>query len=172
MPPSFAIVSLLAPWSVASDHTAHADSSLVSSDPSRTSRHSGAIAPVRAMAAWLSTFSLESVESAPAAFVPTSAFGAPRIATRGPAKGRGVTLLINEVRLLSVLHHKHVVRFRGAYALPGHLCILLEYCPGGSLETAIAKQRERFKRMGDGFDTDTLRLWLGQVPHAAARTLG
>ena len=54
MPPSLAIVSLLGALSVASDQIAQALSSLVSLLPSRTSVHSGATAPVRAIAPWFS----------------------------------------------------------------------------------------------------------------------
>ena len=38
-----------------------------------------------------------------------------------------------QVRLLAMLSHKHIVGFRGAFSEPGHLCIALDYCAGGSL---------------------------------------
>lgn len=82
------------------------------------------------------------------------------------SKGRGVTLLINEVQMLAVLQHKHIARLRGAYTEPGHLCILLDYCSGGSLETVIANQRERSLRSGSGFDTESVRVWVGQLASA------
>ena len=81
-------------------------------------------------------------------------------------KGPGVSLLINEVRLLNELTHKHIVRFRGAYTQPGHLCILLDYCAGGSLEIVIEKQRARALQNRDGFDTEMVRLWLAQLASA------
>ena len=82
-PPSFAMVALLDEFSWERAHSAEADCSLVSGLASRTRLHSGAIAPVRAIAAWLSTLSRESEESAAAALVQTSDCGDPSKPTSG-----------------------------------------------------------------------------------------
>ena len=84
----------------------------------------------------------------------------------GGVKGRGTALLTNEVKLLAMLRHRHIVRFRGAFCEPRHLCILLDFCAGGSLNNAIDKQRERAARTSEGFETSTVTLWLAQLASA------
>ena len=54
MPPSLATVALFALFSCVTAHRAAADCSFTSAVPSRTRVHRGAIAPVRATAAWMS----------------------------------------------------------------------------------------------------------------------
>ena len=83
MPPSLAIVSLLPWWSVARARMAAAHWSLVSSEPSRIRVHSGAIAPVRAIALWFSVWFCARLASAPAAFACIWDEGEPSIPTSG-----------------------------------------------------------------------------------------
>ena len=68
MPPSLAIVALFGVFSFESDQRAEAACSFVSGEPSRTSVHRGAMAPVRAMAAWFSGLPRARAERAPLAF--------------------------------------------------------------------------------------------------------
>ena len=48
---------------------------------------------------------------------------------------------MDEVRVMSSLHHKNIVSYFGAQHMPeeGQLRILMEYCPGGSLKQALAE---------------------------------
>ena len=46
------------------------------------------------------------------------------------------------------------------------LCIALDYCAGGSLEHAIRQQHVRSLATGEGFETETVELWLGQLSSA------
>ena len=83
MPPSLAIVSLLAAFSVANAQMADAPRSLASVDPSRTSVHNGVTAPVRAMAVWLAVWLRDRLASAPAAEACSCGEGEASIPTSG-----------------------------------------------------------------------------------------
>ena len=61
--------------------------------------------------------------------------------------------------LLANLRHRHVISFHGAYHKNGHLCLLLDYAAGGTIEDAVEKQCQR----GEDFDTCFVTLWLSQL---------
>ena len=87
------------------------------------------------------------------------------LSVEGQCRTRPLTVPPGSHRIVTVSRWA-VVRFRGAFCEPRHLCILLDFCAGGSLHNAIHKQRERARRTSEGFETSTLTLWLAQLASA------
>ena len=50
---------------------------------------------------------------------------------------RDLAKLRNEVKVMSTINHKNVIRMLGAFETPGSLHIVLEFCSGGELFAAI-----------------------------------
>ena len=59
---------------------------------------------------------------------------------------------LREAKILEVLQHPNIVRFREVYKTKkGKLCIVMDYCDGGDLQTKIntAKKTSRFTKEED-----------------------
>eukprot|EP01029_Cantina_marsupialis_P020822 TRINITY_DN491_c0_g1_i1.p1 TRINITY_DN491_c0_g1~~TRINITY_DN491_c0_g1_i1.p1 ORF type:complete len:382 (-),score=93.17 TRINITY_DN491_c0_g1_i1:462-1607(-) len=51
---------------------------------------------------------------------------------------------VDEIRLMSTLHHPNVVMFLGACMEPRKLCLVLEYCDNGNLHRLLRDQKIQF----------------------------
>ena len=55
------------------------------------------------------------------------------------SKGRAAIALRVELDTLRQLRHTNIVRYRGMFERDDSLCVAMEYCPGGSLSSVLAK---------------------------------
>ena len=54
---------------------------------------------------------------------------------------------MKEAKILEVLHHPNIVRFREVYKTKkGKLCIVMDYCEGGNVLDAIKKKHKDAKK--------------------------
>ena len=73
---------------------------------------------------------------------------------------------LNEAKILEVLSHPNIVRFREVYKTKkGKLCIVMDYADGGDLQSKI---KERYKQRGAGgrmnyLSEDQLLDWFTQI---------
>lgn len=67
-----------------------------------------------------------------------------------------------ESRLLSQLNHPNIIRYLDSFESPGtgHLCLVMEYCPGGDVGALIRKRR------GVPFDEPLIITWYRQLASA------
>lgn len=65
----------------------------------------------------------------------------------------------DEVSNLVACHHPHVVEYRGAHQEGDTLCIYMEYCGGGNLESALRAHESSVSPV----DTDVVMDWFTQI---------
>ncbi|EDO49138.1 predicted protein, partial [Nematostella vectensis] len=75
-------------------------------------------------------------------------------ATAMPSEDRHLAL--NEVKILSTLKHRNIVRYRDAFEETGRFYIVMEYAEGGDLHTKI-------KQAVEPFSSERILNWLAQL---------
>ncbi len=50
--------------------------------------------------------------------------------------------MLNEINILKILRHPHVVKFLEMFETDKHLLIVMELCPGGDLLNYVRKRRK------------------------------
>lgn len=56
---------------------------------------------------------------------------------------------VKEARILEVMHHPNIVGFKEVYKTKrNELCIIMEYCDAGDLESAVQKRAEDSQKSG------------------------
>jgi serine/threonine protein kinase len=68
---------------------------------------------------------------------------------------RAASALRIELDTLRQLRHANIVRYRGMFEREDSLCVAMEYCPGGSLSSVLAKFGV--------LDDDVARNYTGQI---------
>jgi len=66
---------------------------------------------------------------------------------------------MREAKLLSTLHHVHIVKFHDSFLDRESFCIITEYCEGGDLHDKI----KAWKNAGKTFDESLILTWFIQM---------
>ena len=76
---------------------------------------------------------------------------------------RTTQFIIDEIRILAMLDHPHIVTIFGYHEALGKLTLLMEYAPAGSLHDTIEEAVEKGKPPPP---VDDVRLWIGHIASA------